>query len=96
MRTAETSKTLIVTVQIEDRPDGGIRVTSEDVRGLLMSGGDRQHVWNLVGPTVAGLLRANEGLDVERVLYAAPSPESSGPQQVSLHAEFYVRLRQAA
>ena len=74
---------LEVSVSVDARPDGGIRVTSADVPGLLLSGSDRARVWSVVGVGVERLLRANRGLDVVRVSGPmTPPPEGDVPMRV--------------
>ena len=69
---------LDVMVTVSGRPDGGIRVTSDDVPGLLLGGSDRQRVWSVVGLSVERLLRANRGLDVVRVSGPMTAPAADG------------------
>jgi hypothetical protein len=74
---------LDVTVAVAARPDGGIRVTSDDVPGLLLGGADRERVWSVVGPSVERLLRANRGLDVLSVRGPmTPPPAGDVPMRV--------------
>jgi hypothetical protein len=86
-----------ISVRVSGREDGGLRVTSDDVPGLLLSGADRQRVWNLVGPTVIGLLKANRGMAVEAVFYPSTSPQTGENHSVDVHVKHFVlQLRQAA
>ena len=86
---------LDITVQVGDRPDGGMRVTSADVPGLLLGGSDRQRVWAVVGPSVEYLLRVNRGLDVLRVVGPMTAPALAG--DVAMHIEHLtVEYRAAA
>ena len=85
---------LNVTVTVTGRPDGGIRVTSDDVPGLLLSGSDRQRIWSVVGPGVESLLRANRGLDVVRVTGPMTPPAADG--DVAMRVEHLVVEYRAA
>ena len=42
---------LEIVVQVSDREDGGIRVLSRDIPGMLLGGADRQRIWSSVGPS---------------------------------------------
>ena len=85
---------LDVTVAVTGRPDGGIRVTSDDVPGLLLSGSDRQRIWSVVGPSVQHLLRANSGLDVVRVTGPMTPPLADG--DVAMRVEHLIVEYRAA
>jgi hypothetical protein len=54
----------IVKVIVEDRPDGGVRVWSNDVPGLILSGKDRIRVLGDIEPAVRALL-AHKGIHPE-------------------------------
>lgn len=85
---------LEITVQVSDREDGGVRVLSEDVPGLMLGGSDRQRIWNLVGPAVQYLLGVNKGLDVVRVSGPMTAPPAG---DVAMHVEHLtVEYRRAA
>ena len=56
---------LIVRVIFQDRGDGGLRVFSPDVRGLHLSGTDREAVLRDVVPAIKLLFEKNHGLHVE-------------------------------
>ena len=56
---------LIVRVIFQDRGDGGLRVFSPDVRGLHLSGADREAVLRDVVPAIKILFEKNHDLRVE-------------------------------
>ena len=47
----------VVNVDIADREDGGIRVSSKDLRGLLLSGDDKQKVISSIAPAIEAIFR---------------------------------------
>ena len=96
MRPAVDHEVIFVTLTVEDRPDGGISVTSEDVPGLLLSGRDPAAIWGVVGMSVERLLRMNKGLDVLRALLPQSVPFERTPLQVSCTVEIAVQLALAA
>ncbi len=44
-----------VTIKLEPRPDGGLRVSSEDEPGLILSGDDPAKIMAAVLPALAAL-----------------------------------------
>ncbi len=54
-----------VSVMFERREDGGLRVYSNEVPGLILSGPDPELVFNDVVPALESLFKHNEELDVE-------------------------------
>ena len=56
-----------IVLHITDRPDGGLRVLSDDVKGLFLGGSDRERIWSVVGSSLKGLLRANHDIEVVRM-----------------------------
>lgn len=92
MRRSTDSEFLIVTLKVEDRPDGGISVTSADVPGLLLSGADRKLIWSVVGLSVERLLRVNKSLDVVRALLPQEPPPGESPNHVAVEVEIAVQL----
>jgi len=59
---AETFTT--VCVSLEDREDGGLRVTSADMPGLILSGPDKETVTRKIAPAISALFKAAKGLEV--------------------------------
>lgn len=78
-------ETLDVSLTVTRRDDGGIRVTSADVPGLLLSGSDPHRVWAVVGPGIERLLQTNRGLDVVRVSGPMIPPTTDG--ELLVHVE---------
>jgi hypothetical protein len=71
----------VVTVIIEDRADGGIRVYSEDLPSLSLSGSDKAKVFALIGQTIKRLFEMYGLKKVEvqptralAIVLALPSP----------------------
>lgn len=48
-----------IMICFEEREDGGLRIWSDDVPGLLLSNADQDAVWRDVGPAVQALLFRN-------------------------------------
>ena len=67
-----------VTLQVTDREDGGIRVRSREMPGLLLGGSDHERIWSCVGFCVQRLLCNNEGLDVRGVFGPMTAPSERG------------------
>ena len=55
---------MIVNVLIQDRPGGGIRVSSDELPGLILSGPDRVKVMAAIPAAVRALLHLDRGTDV--------------------------------
>lgn len=86
-----------IPVQLVDRSDGGLRITSNEVPGLLLSGRGRQHVWDIVGPSLKGFLEANHGYAVTQVFYPSTTPGEPAPPESDFHVEqFAIADRRAA
>lgn len=90
---------IVVGVTIEERADGGIRVSSRDLRGLHLSGADRDHVWCMIAPAITSLLERNHGFKVASVR-PSKTPEEAFqalPHVVDMHVErqFVIELEAA-
>lgn len=48
-----------IKVMIEDRPDGGVRVWSNDLPGLILSGQNRMKILAAIEPAARALLEFN-------------------------------------
>lgn len=57
---------MTITVFLESRPDGGIRVWSDDLPGLILSGRDRTKVIADIEPAAIALLKY-KGVDVSNI-----------------------------
>ncbi len=77
----------VVTVTLEDRTDGGLRVFSEDLPGLLLSGPDKEDVCDRIAPAIQALL---EHKGVRAVVYPSrPIPQvmaEPSPRALDMHA----------
>lgn len=64
-----------ITLHIENRPDGGVRVSSSDLPGLVLSGDDREKVFDDIGRAINGLLvfkeKTKPGVALEAALNGA-------------------------
>ena len=54
-----------ITIMYQPRGDGGLRVKSDDVPGLHLSGADPDEVWADIKPAIEMLFRDNHGIEVE-------------------------------
>lgn len=52
----ETKNLTTVCVMLEDRPDGGLRVHSTELPGLILSGADKRKVTEQIAPAISALL----------------------------------------
>ena len=76
-----------VCVTLEDREDGGLRVSSTDLPGLILSGTDKQAVFNKIAPAITAIFKAAQGLDV-KVSATKPIQEildGQNPQTVDIN-----------
>lgn len=88
-----------ITVSLEDREDGGARVCSADLPGLILSSPDRRKVIEAIVPTMTTLLGKLGFQDIE----VHPSKtvqeilDGGNPQDVDVHIQqFVVEYRKAA
>jgi hypothetical protein len=51
-----------VRISFRERDDGGLRIWSDDIPGLILSGADPSAVWRDLGPAIEVLLRRNSDL----------------------------------
>ena len=77
MMPSQTDRFKIV-LKIQQRKDGGVRVWSDDVPGLVLSGPDPEAVRRDVRPAVEEILSARLGCKVE-VRDLAPLPDFTHP-----------------
>jgi hypothetical protein len=56
---ADEPSILSIELRAQRREDGGLRVWSETLPGLILSGSDPASVWRDVGPAIAILLKRN-------------------------------------
>jgi len=51
---------VVVTLTFSTRPDGGVRIHSDTLPGLVLSGADVTEVLRDLGPAIRGLLQSEE------------------------------------
>jgi hypothetical protein len=90
----------IVTVTLEDREDGGLRVYSDDLPGLILSGPNRDSVAEKIAPAIQALF---EHKGFRGVVVRAAQPLNTVLQKASprdmdvhVHQQFVVELPEAA
>jgi hypothetical protein len=89
----------IVSVTLEDRVDGGIRVTSHDLPNLMLSGTRREAICAAIAPAIQAILE-RKGLKIVSVQPERPFVEvlrGPSPRELSMHVQqFVVELADAA
>lgn len=85
--TEERLNPLVIAVTIEDREDGGVRVSSRELIGLHLAGRDREAVWNMIPSAIKVLLERNHGKKVESVRPSVTLEEAvkALPKDVHMH-----------
>jgi hypothetical protein len=79
----------VVTVTLEDRADGGLRVFSEDLPGLILSGPDKTEVCSAIAPAIKALLEFG-GTMVKAVEPSQPIREvirQALPRDLDMHVK---------
>ena len=91
----------VVTVTLEDRSDGGLRVFSEVLPGLILSGPDKRAVAESIAPAIQALFE-HQGYQILGVHPHQPIPEvmkAPSPRTIDMHVheeQFVVELKDAA
>jgi hypothetical protein len=91
----------VVTVCLEDRVDGGVRVYSDMLPSLLLSGADRDSVCDAIAPAIKGIFE-RKGFKIAGVYPNQPFPsvmKLPSPRTVDMkvHMEqFVVEVEDAA
>jgi hypothetical protein len=89
----------IVSVTLEDRPDGGIRVSSRDLPNLVLSGQNRNGVCAAIAPAIHAIL-VRKGLKIVSVKPGRPFGEvfrDPSPREIDMHIQqFVVELAEVA
>lgn len=88
-----------ITVSLEDREDGGARVCSNDLPGLILSGPDRRAVIEFIAPTMKAILEhlGFKGIMIHPSKSVAEILDGGNPQDVDMHVQqFVVEYRHAA
>jgi len=82
----------IVSVTLEDRVDGGIRVSSRDLPNLLLSGLNKEAICAAISPAIHSILE-RKGLKIVSVKPGKPFPEvlkSPSPRELDMHIQQFV------
>jgi hypothetical protein len=94
MGATDMSRLTVVTVVLEDTEDGGLRVHSENLPGLILSGDNRAKVASKIVPAIRALFE-HHGIKDVRVIPARPISEvlegkSPRNMHVHIHHELFV------
>lgn len=87
----------VLTVTLEDRADGGLRVYSDDLPGLILSGRDKNAICNAIAPAITALFQ-HRGIDGVVVRHATPISEvlkRQSPRDIDVqvhHQQFVVEV----
>jgi hypothetical protein len=82
----------IVSVTLEDRADGGIRVSSRDLPNLMLSGTNKSSICAAIAPAIHAILE-RKGLKVESVKPGKPFSEvlkDPSPRELDMHIQQFV------
>lgn len=96
----DTARLTVVTVTMADREGGGLRVHSDDLPGLILSGPDRDKVAAAIIPAIHAIFK-HKGLDVT-VRPTRPISEVlqlKSPREMDMHVhheQFVIELPAAA
>jgi hypothetical protein len=83
-----------LTVTLLDRSDGGLRVYSEDLPGLILSGHNKREVCDRIAPAIRALFE-HKGNTVLNVLPSQPlidAVREPSPRDVGVHVQTAVRV----
>lgn len=90
---------LTLAVRFDDRADGGLRATSEDMPGLILSNADKKAVVDGVPVAIKAILEHQgfQDVSVKHSKSLAEIINGDNPQHVDMHVQhFVVELRQVA
>lgn len=89
----------IVSVTLEDRTDGGIRVSSKDLPNLLLSGMNKHAICAAIPPAIQAILE-HKGFEIVSVQPGRPFSEvlkDPSPREIDMHIQqFVVELAEVA
>jgi hypothetical protein len=91
----------VLTVTLEDREDGGLRVYSDDLPGLILSGPNKPAVFESI-PQAIQVLFSHRGFEGVTVRHATPLAEvlkRESPRDMDVHVQhqqFVVEMRKLA
>jgi hypothetical protein len=99
-RIVSNQLTAVVTVQLADREDGGLRVSSANLPGLLLSGSNKHEVCAQIDPAIRAIFE-HAGYQVTGIRESTPVSEvikKPSPREVDLqvHHFYVVELKSAA
>jgi hypothetical protein len=90
---------MIVSVTLEDRADGGIRVFSRDLPNLMLSGTKKEAICAAIAPAIQAILE-HKNFKIVSVQPGRPFSEvlrDPSPRELSMHVQqFVVELAEAA
>ena len=93
------SDTMVIAVTLDDRSDAGLRVYSDDLPGLILSGPDKTIVCDAIVPAIRDLLE-RRGLHVSDVRLSKSPAEvvkMPAPRALDVHVrQFVVEYKAAA
>ena len=93
-RMSDVLSEIEIIVQVTRREDGGLRVRSRDLPGVLLGGSDPHRIWATVGDVVEHAVRHGRGLDVRRVI--GPMTAPTAPAEITLRVQYAATARAAA
>jgi hypothetical protein len=79
----------VVAVTLEDREDGGLRVHSEVLPGLILSGADKEAVCDSIGPAIKAIFE-HKGYKIVGVYPDQPIPDVMklpSPRTAGMHVQ---------
>jgi hypothetical protein len=90
-----TASSVYLTVTLLDRSDGGLRVYSEDLPGLILSGHNKREVCDRIAPAIRALFE-HKGDTVINVFSSQPlidAVREPSPRDVGMHVQTAVRAQ---
>src|SRR5438094_555972 len=82
----------IVSVTLDDREDGGIRVSSQDLPNLVLSGINKNAICAAIAPAIQVILE-RKGLEIVSVKPGRPFQEvlkDPSPRELNMHIQQFV------
>jgi len=79
----------VLTATLEDRAGGGLRVYSEDLPGLILSGSDKHTVLESIAPAIKAIFE-HRGIHGVTVRHATPLAEvlkRESPRDMDMHIQ---------
>jgi hypothetical protein len=90
----------VVTVTLEDRPDGGLRVSSDTLPGLMLAGSNKHAICEAIAPAIRAIFET-KGYKIVNVLPNTPIKDvmrepSPRTLDVTVVQQFVVEYQDAA